>query len=109
MERKMDNTDCARRLENYQHFVEQISQALGVPEDSLILPYAQSLRAELAAVTAERDALRAKVAAVPWEDIYTAYSMACALSILGTEDSETNEKLERIADWLEIPEFSDGD
>jgi hypothetical protein len=61
MERKMDNTDCARRLENYQHFVEQISQALGVPGDSLILPYAQSLRAELAAVTAERDALRAKV------------------------------------------------
>ena len=40
--------ETQHRLENYRRFVDEISRALGVPDDSLILPYATDLRRQLA-------------------------------------------------------------
>jgi len=40
------------RLEHYRQFVAQISEALGVPDDSMILPHAQAMAAKAAKLDA---------------------------------------------------------
>lgn len=54
--------DDAQRLEHYRQFVAQISEALGVPDDSMILPHAQKMATEITR-------LRAELAAVPVDAI----------------------------------------
>ena len=58
----MTQEELQVRLDHYRQFVAQISEALGVPDDSMILPHAQAMAAELTR-------LRAELAAVPVETI----------------------------------------
>ena len=82
----MTNEEMQVRLADYRQFVTQISEALGVPDDSMILPYAQAMAAEVRR-------LRAELAAVPVDTIR-------AISL--TEAKRLNE-----IDWTPIAAWFD--
>lgn len=86
----MTQEELQVRLEHYRQFVATLAATLGVPDDSMILPYAQDMAAEITRLRAElnrldeytmcveiakRDdqiaRLKAELAAVPVETIRT--------------------------------------